>query len=63
MQQRELGGGKKEIRRKDLSNLLTRPTDEKRLGVEVKSHPAPPVINLPTAAGEEKSTEEMREVI
>ena len=53
-----------EIRRKDLSNLLTRPTDEKRLGVaEVKSHPAPPVINLPTAAGEEKSMEEMREVI
>jgi hypothetical protein len=59
-----LEGGKEEIRRKDLSNLLTRPTDEKRLGVaEVKSHPAPLVINLPTAAGEEKSTEEMREVI
>jgi hypothetical protein len=56
--------GKEEIRRKDLCNLVTRPTDEKRLGVgEVKSHPAPPLINLPTAAGEEKSTEEMREVI
>jgi hypothetical protein len=56
--------GEKEIRRKDPSNLLTRPTDEKRLCVTgVKSHPAPPVINLPTTAGEDKSTEEMREVI